>query len=144
MTFKHKVPISVHLFLLQGDKVLMLLRKNTTFSNMFGLISGKVDAGESVVQALIRETKEEVDIVIQEKDVEFSVVSHSNANNVEYVQFFFTCDKWSGDIIKKEPDKCERLQWFSLTNLPKNTVPYIAEAIQNYLTGNAYYELNWK
>ncbi len=39
-----------------------------------------------------------------------------------------------------EPDKCDALRWFPLTNLPDNMIEHIRYALDEYLKGNFYSE----
>ncbi len=43
-----------------------------------------------------------------------------------------TTEKYTGEIKNCEPEKCEELKWFLLGSLPRNIIPYINEAINNY------------
>ena len=71
----------VHLVLVnRAGRVLFGQRQNTGYEDgAWHLPSGHLEAGESVVAALIREAKEEVGIVIEERDVEFSHVMHNSS-----------------------------------------------------------------
>ena len=61
-TRRHKLTGDVHLLLLNSDgEVLFGRRQNTGFEDgAWHVPSGHLEAGESVVQALIREAKEEI------------------------------------------------------------------------------------
>jgi len=48
-----------------------------------------------------------------------------------------------GEIVNKEPDKCDDLRWFPLTALPENTVPYVRKAIENYQQRNWFDSFGW-
>lgn len=63
-----------------------------------------------------------------------------NRNGIdrERINYFFTVDRWNGEIKNNEPNKCDDLKWFDLDGLPENTIPYIREAISNYDK-----KLNW-
>lgn len=61
-------------------------------------------------------------------------------NSKEYLQFYFECSKWNGEIENKEPDKCESLQWHDWNNIPENTCPYLKEAIDKVNQGISFYE----
>lgn len=142
-TERFKIPAAVHLFLMQDDKILLHLRKNSSFENMYGVIAGHLDGGECATTAIIREAKEEAGIIIDSKDLQIATVSHSNANNNEYLQLFFFCKKWSGEITNMEPDKCDRLELIAINELPNNIVPYIKKAIECASQGIHYYEFGW-
>lgn len=61
-----------------------------------------------------------------------------------YIDFFFKTDVWENNIKNREPDKCLELRWFSLKELPKNTVPYIREVLQNYIShSGTFSEYGW-
>lgn len=140
---RFKIPAAAHLFLMKDKQILLHLRKNSSFENMYGVIAGHIDGGESAINSIIREAKEEAGIDIKYEDVKMATFSHSNANNREYVQFFFLCDKWSGDLKNMEPDKCGDLRFFSTENLPENIIPYIKKAIECTFGGIDYFEFGW-
>jgi len=138
-----KIPASAHLFLMSGNKILLHRRRNSSFESMYGVVAGHLDGNESVTDAIIREAKEEVDIDIKREDIKLATISHSNANNIEYVQFFFFCDKWNGEIRNAEENKCSGLKFFPIDNLPENTVPYIKKAIECANDKIFYFEFGW-
>ncbi|MBT4722486.1 NUDIX domain-containing protein [Candidatus Falkowbacteria bacterium] len=143
MTQRYKLPVAAHLFLIKDNKILLHLRKNSSFENMYGVIAGHLDGGESAIDSIIREAKEEANIDINRNDLKIATVSHSNANNNEYIQFFFFCDKWDEDIKNMELDKCSKLTFFPINELPENIVPYIRKAIGCAMENITYFELGW-
>lgn len=140
---RFKIPVAAHLFLMKDDEVLLMLRKNSSFEGMFGVPSGHLEGRESATSAIIRETREEIGIDIKKEDLKVATISHSNANDREYIQFFFFCDKWDGDLKNMEPDKCERFEFFHINNLPFNIVPYIKKSIECALRKEVYFEFDW-
>ena len=122
--------LCANLILRQGDDVLLGLRRNTSGSGFYSIISGKVNEGECVRQAAIREAKEEVGIVIQEKDVAFHTLMHAQERDGMHLSPFFITDRWEGDIVNNEPHKCGDLRFFPLDNLPKNLLYYVACALE--------------
>jgi 8-oxo-dGTP diphosphatase len=78
---RHTLVGDVHLVLVnRADRVLFGQRQNTGYEDgAWHLPSGHLEAGESVVTALIREAKEEIGIVIADHDVEFSHVMHNSS-----------------------------------------------------------------
>lgn len=136
--------VDVHLFLIKDNKILLLLRKNTGYMDDFYHVpAGHLDGGERIVDALIRESKEEVGIDIKAKDVKFVHVMHHKSNN-ERAAFFFEVEKWQGEIKNMEPDKCAGLEWFSLSSLPNNIVPYAKEAMKHYLDKKIFSHYGWE
>lgn len=127
------VPVSVHLMLINGNKILLMRRKDTGFADGFySMPAGKLEPKESVENAIIREVEEEININIKNETLKTIQVMNRNGSDRERIDYFFTVDRWSGEIKNNEPNKCDDLKWFDINNLPENTIPYIKEAINNY------------
>lgn len=106
---RHKVHISVNLLLIKENSVLLSLRHNTELSeNCYGLIAGHLEPEESVTSAMIREAKEELGIDIKKSDLNFTSIIHY-PHKPDYIDFFFKCCKWHGEIKNMEPNKCREL-----------------------------------
>src|SRR4051812_29129440 len=70
-------PVDVFLVLVDGDRILLGLRRNTGFADgQWNLPSGKLEAGEDVVSAVIREAQEEVGIQVRPGDVRLAATVH--------------------------------------------------------------------
>jgi ADP-ribose pyrophosphatase YjhB (NUDIX family) len=136
---RFKIPVGIFIMLRQDDKVLLQLRQNCSFSGFWGVVGGHLDGNEQVISAAIREAKEEIGVDIHPDDLILKTICHSNKGE-EYLQFYFECCKWSGDIKNKEPNKCERLEWYEWNNTPNNTCPYLKEAIFKINSGISFYE----
>ena len=133
--------VAVHLFLIKDKQILLSRRFNTGYRDgEYSLPAGHVDADESCLQAMIREAKEEIGLDLEAKQLKFAHVTHRFEDR-ESIDFFFVCNNWKGKPSIKEKDKCDGLRWFSLDNLPKNTIPYIRHAIKAYLKQESYSEL---
>jgi 8-oxo-dGTP pyrophosphatase MutT (NUDIX family) len=94
---RHKVTGDVHLVLVDHDgRVLLGRRHNTGFADgCYHLPAGHLEAGESLIEALIREAREETGIIISPGAIDFAHVMH-NASGGGRVAFFFTVRRWSG------------------------------------------------
>jgi 8-oxo-dGTP pyrophosphatase MutT (NUDIX family) len=101
-----------------------------------------VNRAGRVLAALIREAKEEVGIVIEEHDVEFSHVMH-NSSSGGRVAFFFTVYNWTGVPEDLEPDKCSGLGWFRLDELPDHLIPYCRTALECIATDYCFSTFGW-
>lgn len=107
---------AVYLVLRRTDEVLLLRRANTGYRDgEYSLPAGHHDGGESLLSAMVREAKEEIGIDVHEDDLRLAHVMHRNAADGERVDFYFTCDKWLGDVTNCEEHKCDELRWTSLT-----------------------------
>ena len=58
---------------------------------------------------------------------------------VTYVDFFLNCNTWSGEIINNESEKCDELRWVNISQLPENTIPYVAKAL-NLIEGSMSFQ----
>jgi 8-oxo-dGTP diphosphatase len=93
---RFKVTEDVHLLLLDGDEILFGRRQNTGFEDgAYHVPSGHLEAGESVIAAIIREAKEEIGVTITPDAIEFAHVMHSSSSGGR-VAFFFIARQWEG------------------------------------------------
>ena len=126
---RHKNIPASYLILLKDNKILLLRRFNTDYEDgNYSMVAGHVDQNETFTQCIIREAEEEAGILLKPEDIKVVHVMHRNsgtAENNERVDVFFIAQKWSGEIVNKEPHKCDDLSWFDLENIPDNVIPYI-------------------
>ena len=142
-TEKFKLRSAVYLLPIRDGKVLLSRRFNTGWMDgKYSLIAGHLDGNETVFEAMIRESLEEANLVINKKDLIPATVIHRKSD-VEYIDFFFVVNKWEGEPIINEPEKCDDMSWFSVDDLPDNLLPFIKEAIENYKNKVAFFENGW-
>lgn len=138
-----KFPVTAHIFLHRGDQILMLRRYNTGYEDgNYSVVAGHLDGGETIKRAAIREAKEEVGIEIQSDNLRIVGVMHRRSND-ERVDFFLATHKWSGEPRNQEPGKCDQIAWFSVDQIPRNTIPYVRRALENYRNGIWFDEHGW-
>lgn len=136
------VPTS-HLILTRDGKVLMSRRFNTGWGDgSYSLVAGHLDGGETFLEAMVREAREEAGIEIDEKDLKVVHVMHRMTDH-ERIDFFMRAGRWSGEPRIMEPDKCDDMGWFPLDSLPENTIPYVRQAIEKVMAGVYYSEHGW-
>jgi len=143
-TRSHKLTGDVHLLLIDVDgQILFGRRQNTGYEDgAYHLPSGHLEAGESVIQALIREAKEEVGVTIAPEAAEFSHVMH-NSSSGGRVAFFFTVHEWEGTPENREPDKCSELRWFPLDALPDHLIDYCRAALAHIAADESFSVYGW-
>ncbi|MGF0319231.1 NUDIX hydrolase [Nocardia fluminea] len=140
---RHKVTGDVHLLLRRGNEVLFGQRQNTGFEDgAWHLPSGHLEAGESVIDALIREADEEIGVTIEANDVHFSHVMH-NSSSGGRMAFFFTVRSWRGEPANQEPDKCSGLEWFAADELPDHMIAYCRTAMDHIAESQPFSAYGW-
>jgi 8-oxo-dGTP diphosphatase len=140
---RFKVTGDVHLPLLDGDNILFGRRQNTGFEDgAYHVPSGHLEAGESLLAALIREAKEEIGVTIAPEVIEFAHVMH-NSSSGGRVAFFFTVRHWEGTPENHEPDKCSELRWFPLRTLPDHMIAYCRTALGHITAGQPFSIYGW-
>ena len=122
--------------------ILLHRRQNTGYQDgkwdMAG--SGHVDEGETARMALIRECKEELGIDVNIEDLSFIHLSHRFSGRT-YYDIYFIVNKYSGEPIIMEPDKCSELQWFDLDSLPEDMIDCRKQVIGEWRNHHYYSEI---
>ncbi len=143
MKERYKFICAVYLLLMKENKILLLKRANTGYEDgNYSLVAGHMDGNETIKQSMIREAKEEAGITIEEENIEIATFLHRKTDP-ERLDFFLKCDKWSGEVINKEPNKCSELNWYDISNLPSNIIPYVKKAIENYQNNIMFDNFGW-
>jgi 8-oxo-dGTP diphosphatase len=136
--------VSAYLILKRQNQICLLLRQNTGYMDgCYGLISGHVEDGESATDGMIREAREEAGIELNPAQLKVVHVMHRNEGRLG-IDVFFECFSWSGSVENREPHKCAEIGFFPQADLPKNTMDYVAVAIQASARGEIYSERGWK
>jgi len=80
------------------------------------------------------------DVKILPEDLKIRTCIHRHSGDREYVDFFLTCTKFEGKIVNKEPDKCVKVRYYPVGNLPSLLIPYVRRGIENSLLGVPFSE----
>lgn len=141
---RHKVIGDVHLLLTDSyGRVLFGRRVNTGYADgAYHVPSGHLEAGESLVDALAREAKEEIGVSIEPSEINFVHVMHNSSSDGR-VAFFFRVNRWQGEPLNMEPDKCDDLAWFALDALPERMIPYCREALGHIAARREFSLYGW-
>lgn len=128
--------IDTHVFLRDGDKILLSQRGGPNGHGRWHAPSGKLDAGEPLTAGAARELREETGVEVDPADLRLvHVVHHRQSPDVERIGFFFEATRWHGEPVNQEPDKCLALEWFSVRDLPADIIEYPAAGLAGYLRG---------
>jgi 8-oxo-dGTP diphosphatase len=105
-------------FLIRGDEVLLGMKKRSFGMGKWNGIGGKVLEGEDVMAAAVREIKEEIGVVVTEKDLKLvGALSFNFSDNHDWAQHcnVFLVSRWEGEPIESEE---MRPRWYSRNALP--------------------------
>ena len=107
--------------LCRGGKVLIQQRpEGKRHSGFWEFPGGKIEAGETPLEALRRELQEELGIIVTKADpVSFAVDAH-------FVLLLFACKEWTGDPTGKEG---QSLMWVASAALENHTMLPLDEAL---------------
>lgn len=105
------------LFLVKDKQVLLAMKKRGFGAGRWNGVGGKLDKGETVEQALVRETQEEIDVTPTKFEKRAEIVfdeQHKGVREFMHVHVFVG-SKWSG-----EPKETEEMspKWFQADQLP--------------------------
>lgn len=64
MNEPQKPYIGVHLLLIKDNQILLSRRMHDHLKGVYMMVAGHVDIGESLIETMVRETKEEANITI--------------------------------------------------------------------------------
>jgi 8-oxo-dGTP pyrophosphatase MutT (NUDIX family) len=105
------------LFLRRDDEVLLAMKKRGFGEGRWNGVGGKVEPGETIESAMIRETQEEIGV---------TPTVYEKVGDIRFDEFFkgeptlmhvhiFTATKWEGEPIESDEMKPE---WFKTSEVP--------------------------
>lgn len=124
-------------------QVLLQLRQNTGYMDgKYDMVaSGHVEQGESLMQTLVREAKEEAGIEIARDDLEFVMLFDEASEG--YYKVFFRVKRYTGEPKIMEPEKCAGHLWADLDSLPAEMIPHLPSVLKNIELGIYYDDENF-
>lgn len=110
--------LSTLCFLLKEDQILLAMKKRGFGEGKWNGVGGKVDEGESIAHAAVRETEEEIGVTATESDMEFVAELHFRSPSNEKLNWnvhVFFLRAWRG-----EPQESEEMRprWYPIHQLP--------------------------
>ena len=123
---------AVHIIINKGNKILLQKRKGSKlWPGYYALPAGHIDEGENQYDALVREAKEELGIILDPKDIINSyVILRRNYFEIDgkqlepYIDYYFEINDYEGIPKIIEEDKCDELIWADINNLPEPFINY--------------------
>jgi 8-oxo-dGTP diphosphatase len=139
-----RVLVGAHLLLVNSAGTILLGRRTGTGwadGWWHAHPAGHLDeGGESVLDAIVREAREELGVDVRIQDLRHVVTVHQRDNGAAQsrMQLFFSCTRWTGTPRITEPHLCDEIGWFPPQNLPPNLVPYTRTAIEAMAEGQSF------
>ncbi len=125
---------SVYLIIRNENNEILLQRRigdDKSYPNFLALPAGHIHKGENSYEALIRETKEELDIDIKIEDIiDTFVVQRRSKPHGQYYDIFFELSDFTGTVKINEKEYCSELIWCDIDNLPSDMIKYERDAIK--------------
>ncbi len=112
------VELTVLCLIRKGNEYLLQDRIKKDWKG-FTLPGGHVEPGESIVDAVVREMKEETGLTVENPKlcgVKQFPISGESGENGRYLVFLFVADKFSGEVISSEEGA---MHWVKIEDLQK-------------------------
>jgi len=102
----------------KDGKVLLGKRIGGNGTGTWGFAGGKLDAHESPEDCAVRETMEETGLRIETLTRGPYTSTVFSESSEHYITLFVVADWKEGEVVVREPERCERWEWFAWDALP--------------------------
>lgn len=136
-TYYHNAASAVAGIIQVDNQILLNVRKKQPGAGLFDLVGGFVDFDESMEQALIRETYEELGITTEDWQYVCSFPNTYEYDNIKYytVDAVFAIQLAQQPSIKIQASELLDAQWFHIDNIPYEQFAFdsLKFALQQYI-----------
>lgn len=133
------IKVGAGVVILKDGKTLLAKRKGSHGAGMWGSMGGHVEFGETPVETVKREAREELGIEID--NIRFVCCTNLLKHGKHYLDVSFVADLVSGEPTICEPDRIEMIEWFSLDQLPEPLFDPVRTVLEGLKTGRTYFEV---
>lgn len=139
MTDQTIVKVGAGVIIVRDGKTLLTQRAGSHAAGHYGSLGGHVNYGESPIEAVKREAREELGIEIG--NIRFVSCTNMVKYGKHYVDISFVADLLNGEPTIQEPHRIASIGWYDLDALPAPLFEPVRIALEAYQTGKPYYEV---
>ena len=130
--------VATNVLLEKNGKILLSLRQNTGWADgMMTIPGGHLERDETVVQAALREAKEELGLSLTPENLTY-LCTENKSTNRPYLSVIFVV-KTDQTPENTEPEKCKEPVWADPYDLPDTVTDNFKQIIQKAYLGNEQY-----
>ena len=138
MNGKTRPYIGVAVIVIRDERVLLGKRINSHGEGTWQFPGGHLEFGESIEDCAKRELFEETGLAIDRLRRGPYTNDIFAAEHKHYVTLFVIADKTHGDPTVREPNKCERWEWFRWADMPQpHFLPIVNLLAQGFSIGGS-------
>lgn len=129
-----------------GDCFLVKRANSAWAESCWNFPGGLVEPGESIIDAAVRETQEEIGVRVNPAYFRLTHVldvQKGGTNTQSIYGFYFMARVWEGEPKNNEPAKITDAQWFSPKALPENITEHAMLALQAIAQSKTYMQSGW-
>ena len=127
----NQVRVGVGVLIWKDEKILMMRRLGSHGQGTWSAPGGHLEFGEDPFECARRETREEVDIEID--NLRFKGITNDIfEEGKHYITIWVEADYAKGEAKINSKDELTELDWFSFEKLPSP----LFQSMKNYLAGN--------
>ncbi len=102
------------------------------------LPGGRIEYGETLEEAAIREIKEETDLDVKEENLHLICVQNDLNEHAHFISVGFVCYEFSGMPKMMEPLEIVTWKWFPKNELPRNIFTPSKKTLDSFLKRQFY------
>lgn len=127
----------VRIIIVKDNKYLLIREDKKNWFNGWIFPGGKVEEGENIEDAALRELKEEINLDINKNQLNLWYTADSHFETGDWRGFYFICHDFNLDNLKiMEPNKCDGYCFFKFDELKQIKVVVPEDVISQLETYN--------